>query len=298
MRPTDDKPDPDNDALQPSNARQEPTAALPAGIDLADVEAGNLNIGSVVAQGGGVNIKRSKFAGNITINSVQAGEPARSPTSPPQAAPSTADTQAGMPIQAGMRPCILVLAANPLNLQRSPYDEEIRAIDQALRRAGTATHFDVRYHVALRIDDLQELLLRYNPAIVHFCGHGQASGAIILQDQEGQARPVDPLALAHLFALFQNHVRCVVLNACYSAVQAGAIAEHIAVVIGMTDKFTDQTAVEFAAAFYQALAYGCNLRIAFDLARNQIELAGSDETQIPQLLALHTDPASILLINR
>ena len=55
-------------------------------------------------------------------------------------------------------------------------------------------------------------------------------------------------ALAGLFALFASSVECVVLNACYSAVQAEAIAEHIPHVIGMSQAISDQAAMEFAVA--------------------------------------------------
>lgn len=41
-------------------------------------------------------------------------------------------------------------------------------------------------------------------------------------------------ALAILFVLFTEQVKCVLLNACYSKTQAKAIARHINYVIGMS----------------------------------------------------------------
>lgn len=243
-------------------ASAQPSAA----VDLSDVEGGNLNVRDVSAKEAGVRVQRARLAGDINIQGVHVG-----------AQPVAAEQAPA--------PCLLVLAANPADLVQLALDEEIHAIDGALRRSGNTPRFDLRYHPALRVRDLQDLLLRYQPPVVHFCGHGQQSGAIVLQEEDGRSRPVDPGALAGLFALFRQQVRCVVLNACYSAVQAEAIAAQIDVVIGMTDAFSDAAAIEFAAAFYAAIGYGSHVQQAFALACNQVALAGSPETDIPRLLA-------------
>ena len=58
--------------------------------------------------------------------------------------------------------------------------------------------------------------------------------AVRLEDEMGRAKLVDGEALAGLFELFAEQVECVVLNGCYSQVQAEAIAQHIPSVIGMS----------------------------------------------------------------
>jgi hypothetical protein len=45
-----------------------------------------------------------------------------------------------------------------------------------------------------------------------------------------------------------------VLNACYSELQARAIAQHIDAVVGMQRAIGDHSAVEFAIGFYDAIA--------------------------------------------
>ena len=70
------------------------------------------------------------------------------------------------------RVVILFLAANPSTTTRLRLDSEVRAIDQALRQANYRDQFDLRQHWAVRVADLQELLLRHQPHIVHFSGHG------------------------------------------------------------------------------------------------------------------------------
>lgn len=81
-----------------------------------------------------------------------------------------------------------------------------------------------------------------------------------------------------------------------SEVQARAIAQHIACVIGMADTIGDIASINFAAAFYRSLGYGRSVKVAFDLGCNAIDLANLEDKAIPQLLALHTDPAQVVLI--
>lgn len=194
-----------------------------------------------------------------------------------------------------MKTKIIVLAANPHNMNQLQLDEEVRAIDLALRQAQFRDLYDLEAHWAVRIEDLQELLLRHQPDIVHFSGHATADGGIILQNAEGGSASVPSEALRDLFRLLKDNIRCVVLNACYSAAQATAIAKQIDVVIGMSNTITDVAAITFAAAFYRALAFGRSIKTAFELGRNQIALAGLSEQEIPQLVARQSDPARLTI---
>lgn len=173
---------------------------------------------------------------------------------------------------------ILFLAANPLDTVRLGTDEEARAIDLALRQAEYRG-FAVASHHAVRIDDLQELLLRHRPDILHFSGHGAATNAIILQDAQGNSMPVRGATLGRLFRALKDNLRCVVLNACYTADNAAGLAEVIDCVVGIEDAITDTAALQFATAFYRALGYGRSVQEAFDLGQVQIELAGLGEAE-------------------
>lgn len=191
---------------------------------------------------------------------------------------------------------ILFLAANPLNTGKLQLDEEARAIDEALRKAEYRDRFDLETHWAVRVDDLQGLLLRHQPHIVHFSGHGSAANEIILQDHNGQGVMVPPMALGMLFQLLKDNIRCVVLNACYSAGQAEAVAQHVDSVIGMSDAIGDRAAREYAASFYQGLAYGRTVEEAHGLGAVQIALHGLGEEHKPQLLGA-ADPKTVRLVD-
>jgi hypothetical protein len=179
---------------------------------------------------------------------------------------------------------ILFLGANPSDETRLALGREVRKIDQRLLASKHREAFRIEQAWAVRATDLQACLQRYQPAIVHFSGHGDPSGELLLEDRDGRAKPVTTDALADLFRILGKTIRCVVLNACYSEAQARAIAEHIDVVIGMKDAVDDDTAIAFAEAFYQALGYGQDAQTAFELGRSQIRLAGRPDAEMPALL--------------
>lgn len=191
---------------------------------------------------------------------------------------------------------VLFLGANPSDTTRLRLDEEIRSIDQVLRQAEFRDMFDVRQHWAVRVTDLQESLLRHKPNIVHFSGHGSVSSEIVLEDNSGNPYPVSVRALTNLFSILKDSIKCVVLNACYSEVQALAIAEHIDCVIGMSKAIGDTPAISFAAAFYQGLGYGRDVKTAFDLGCSRIDLENLGESSVPRLFALRNRPESISFV--
>lgn len=191
---------------------------------------------------------------------------------------------------------ILLLTANPMNTQELRLDEEARAIDKALNQAKYRDRFDVRSHWAVQVSDIQEILLRHQPDIVHFCGHGSQYGEIMLEDEVGNSHPVSPTALSELFSILKGNIRCVVLNACFSEQQAHAIAEHIDCVIGMSQTIGDKSAISFATAFYRALGYGRDVWSAFELGRSQINLENLGEQDVPQLITTGSDPKQVLFV--
>lgn len=191
---------------------------------------------------------------------------------------------------------ILFLAANPQDSVRLRLDEEIRGIKQALLQAEFRDKFDIEQEWAVRVTDLQAYLLRHQPDIVHFSGHGSEASEIILEDKTGESQTVPIRALEQLFAVLKDNIRCVLLNACYSKKQAQAIAKHIDCVIGMSKAIGDEAAINFAVAFYQALGFGRNVQTAFDLGCVQIDMQSLNEQDTPKLLATKCDPKEIVFV--
>ncbi len=180
---------------------------------------------------------------------------------------------------------ILLLSANPKDTPQLRVDEEVREIREGLRRSRQREDFVIETVPALRYRDIRRAILDYEPNIVHFSGHGEGEEGLFFEDETGQEKLVEAKALANLFKLFADSIECVVLNACYSEVQAKAIAQHIPYVVGMNKAIGDEAAIEFAIGFYDALGAGRTVQFAYELGCNSIEIAGIPENLTPQLLS-------------
>ena len=179
---------------------------------------------------------------------------------------------------------ILILTANPRDTDRLRLDQEVREIETELLRAKSRDSFELITKWAVRVDDLARALLDHNPQIIHFSGHGTGDAGLALEDDDGNVQLVKTDPLARLFKLARNTVQCVVLNACYSEVQASAIHQHIDCVVGMNKAIGDKAAIQFATKFYQALAAGRSFQYAYDFACTVLDLSGSTEAATPTLL--------------
>ena len=192
---------------------------------------------------------------------------------------------------------ILFLAANPKDTDQLRLGEEVRTIDERLREADYRDQLDLVSHFAVRPEDLSEALLRYQPHVVHFSGHGSTSGAIILEDASGESSEVSPKALGDLLRILDDNLRCVVLNACYSATQAEVVSDSVDCVIGTTRAISDPAAIGFAGGFYRGLGYGKSIATAFALGQNEIDLAHLGEADTPKLVTREgVDASSIHLV--
>ncbi|MEM7130872.1 MAG: CHAT domain-containing protein [Chloroflexota bacterium] len=205
-------------------------------------------------------------------------EPQQQPESESEPEKEQIPTPADQPIK------ILYLSANPLETEDLRIAEEIRAIDQAMQLSAYRERYQILTHGAVQIDDLQPLLMRHSPHIVHFSGHGTESSELILQNAQSQRVIVPSQALSKLFHLLRDNIECVVLSACYSASQAQSIVAHIDVVIGMSDLVSNEVAKTFATAFYRALGYQRSYQDAFRLGIAEIDLHGLAEIEQPILL--------------
>jgi CHAT domain len=215
---------------------------------------------------------------------------------------------------------ILILTANPVNTPQLRLGEEVRSIQEGLERAKYRDRFQVISKQAVRTTDLRRALLDCNPQIVHFAGHGEISnisqadlvnrgreevlsslqsrelspisenadasweGGLVLEDEMGQAKLVGTEALAQLFSVVGNsEIECVLLNACYSEVQANAIHQSVDCVIGMNQPIGDMAAIRFSQGFYDALGSGQSYEDAYKIGCSAIELEGSSEYSTPVL---------------
>ena len=126
--------------------------------------------------------------------------------------------------------------------------------------------------LAVRKNELQSIIVREKPRIVHFCGHGTSSQELVLENDLEQPEFLASAALGNLLKLYCKQIECVVLNVCYSEELAQAIHQHINYVIGTKKEIQDKAAIAFSKGFYGALGEGESIERAFELGCNQIQI--------------------------
>jgi hypothetical protein len=195
---------------------------------------------------------------------------------------------------------LLFLAAAPTTSTRERLAHEAREITQRLRASRHGDQIQTFLEWAARPADLQQVLLRARPHIVHFLGpRGQgAEDVILLEDERGQPVRLGEQALGDLFRFLGEDIRLVVLNACYSTSQANVLLDSVDAVLGAPARLDDVSALTFMEAFYQALSFGLSVSRAFDLAGNSLALESLPSwSDMPALLLRPgIDPETITFV--
>jgi hypothetical protein len=247
---------------------------------------------------GGVSHPRAQRVIDTVARVFEGGEPAFDIQAFLDSLKSPPDSERGSPQPTVT---ILFLAANPSDRPRLELQREAEGVHKCLRATGRGSVFRLEQRWEVRADQLQGLILEYQPPIVHLSGHGTNVGELVFHGVNEVSAAHEVQTIANVFRILRKYVRCVVLSACYSQPQAAAIAEHIDAVIGMSAAIPDDDARTFAGAFYEALAEGEHVRRAFELGCSAIAIARSerrgpardvavpepsrshDATQVPQL---------------
>ena len=180
---------------------------------------------------------------------------------------------------------ILFLVADPSNAARLHLGKELQEVRDKLEKNP---YFEITDKQAVKPDDVLQTIMTYKPNIVHFSGHGQDTGELCFEDEQGKSKPIPPEALASLFSLVTDYVKCVIVNTCYAEKQARAIAQHVPVVIGTKKEISDSAAIKFSTGFYTSLdpdLSQISLNKAFQLGRIAIQFDGNlQEHLIPILI--------------
>lgn len=178
---------------------------------------------------------------------------------------------------------VLFLASNPLGTSRLCLDEEVRAIQEKIRLSEyrDSLHFESRW--AVRAGDILQAINETNPTIVHFSGHGDEDGNLILTNPDKSWKSVSKEAMSMAISTASDTVRLVFFNACFSEQQAESVVKNIEAAVGMNDSIGGDTAIIFAAQFYSSIGFGYSLDKSFKQAKAAIMLDGISQENIPQI---------------
>jgi hypothetical protein len=182
------------------------------------------------------------------------------------------------PRPAAIRPraSILLFTANATHPEdRLDLEAELRAILDSLARARARDHYDPRISPAVTFARVVHDLDDHNPTIVHFGGHGDRSGNIILRTDQGRENPVSPDLVARMFASLRTPPRLAVFATCNSERLARAASAHVGHAIGFTEEVADTTARQFSTVLYERLASREDLDIPRAFTQAQLATIGS-----------------------
>ncbi len=203
------------------------------------------------------------------------------------------------------RNLILFLAANPSATSRLALDEECAAIERELHMTLHRDDFEFRSKWAVSVDEMMRHLNELPPTVIHFSGHGAGSqlaparsspasrdivassaggrvSGIYLQDERGEPQLVTARALTMMIKSAASSARVVLLNACYSDLQASALCSVVDCVIGMTGAIRDDAARSFAVGFYRALGNRRSVGNAVDQAIAILAAKQLPDEQLPR----------------
>ena len=168
---------------------------------------------------------------------------------------------------------ILFLALSPYSRFEEKEDKEYiplndyldlglryQEISQAIYDSKFKKNCELYAGFSARAQDLTELLDKYNPNIVHVCGHAnpnpEQSGLYFLDDDYKTPRNLHKEEIKNTFQVYKRDIRILYLDACNTEEIAKSITAEensIDYVIGTKSSVSDMYARAFVRGFYRAI---------------------------------------------
>ncbi|GAB3559172.1 CHAT domain-containing protein [Spelaeicoccus albus] len=178
-------------------------------------------------------------------------------------------------------------------------DQEVRKVNQALKKSKFRDLVTVEHLPAATGQDLMDGLNDHRPHVVHFSGHASELG-VLLEDDEGSrdGNGMEFALLARVLGATDEPPRLVVLNACESLEGAGDLLRTVPTIIGMSESISDLAAMNFATQFYAAIASAQSVASAVEQAKTQMQMAMLEDFDLPEIRTREgVDGHSLVLVN-
>lgn len=185
---------------------------------------------------------------------------------------------------------LLVAAAAPHNVQALDATHELSIVQAALAEWTTNGVVQLQCVNHATVAKVSEAMRQFRPHAFHFVGHAsftQEQGCLLLENEDGSARPVNERTFREFFVGCPD-TRLVVLNACQTATTSvrqplvgmapRLLQRQLSAVVAMQYPIADTTSLIFTRAFYRALALGYPLEAAIAEARRGIYLEVGGQT--------------------
>lgn len=164
---------------------------------------------------------------------------------------------------------ILYFASNPKGLKELGLAKEFHTIRQELLTSGRGAAIEMEQVQSGTLGMLTHQIRTFKPNILHYAGHATGS-TLLLEDSTRQKEELTAAQLAAIIQILGTGVRCLVLNACYTAAQATELGKYVPFFVGMQTEISTSQATRFSAHFYPELAAGDELGKAFFLAKSAL----------------------------
>jgi tetratricopeptide (TPR) repeat protein len=180
---------------------------------------------------------------------------------------------------------ILMLSANPEDVETAFRRAQVRKIREALSRAKLSYQFELQNRTDIAADELSQVLSEIKPYIIDIYGCKNGIENLILQDEliDKIPKKLEEL-IFKLFKLHSKGLECVILNGCYLEEQAREIIQHIEFVIGISQNLSEDKILKFLNEFYYHLGTGRSIGDSYEAGCYCLRQKGLDDTQLPILL--------------
>lgn len=182
---------------------------------------------------------------------------------------------------------VLAMIVSPTDLEPLQTDRERERVERALGPLEDAGLAELTWLEGETWRDLQRAMRAGTWHVFHFIGHGgfdtsAEEGVLALADEKGRAQRLLATEVGRLLA-DHHSLRLVLLNSCegartgrddiFSSTAAVLVRRGLPAVLAMQHEITDRAAIEFARAFYEALAEGLPVDASVAEARKAVSLA-------------------------
>jgi hypothetical protein len=188
---------------------------------------------------------------------------------------------------------LLGLVSSPAEYERLDVERERHNLARALAGLTDSGSLELHWLHRPTLTELLNALQTTTFHALHYVGHGsydhgREHGVLLLEDEEGWARPISGDKLGMVLHDFSS-LRLAVLNACegarapdgdpFAGVAASLVRSDIPAVVAMQFDVSDEAAIAFAGGFYRPLAAGVPVDASLSAARLAMLAERSDDVE-------------------
>ena len=147
---------------------------------------------------------------------------------------------------------ILFVSANPSDsqLQNIDWGYELKALDKIFRKGKLKNAYVLETLPHIEPAEFINSLKDENPWLLHFCGHGDSSGSLILETSERNKFTLQKKDFLKCLSE-QTTLKCLILCSCNSDKVLEEAQDFVEYCIGFTGELINEDSIHFAKIFYK-----------------------------------------------